>query len=499
MRIPRFARDDTPVLVRRVMLPLLVALGCTSRASLDPATLRRLSENPAAQARPLVLANVHIIDGTGAPAIERGWIEIDRGHIGRMGAGSAPALGDAQVVDLAEHTVYPGLSDMHVHIGRLSQAKWMLTAMLANGVTSVKEPGNWAGADGVNHDVYLRQWLATNPLVPHVYVSGWTMSGAPGHPMDSGPALRKMIDDNIALKVDFFKTHQAITRAGLAEVSRVAKQRNVYHTGHVPAYVRSMEAVDSGLTVIEHLEFRPSEVTGVETDSTPHRRFWADADLDSPTVQHLVAEWERRKDRFFFDPTLSIYQSRAVQRGLRPDWPHNDEARVVSPAMQRQRSAGKEPGISVGQNGWGPPPTDSEKEAYARAARNEARFVAMVYRRGVRVLSGTDMPLARLAPGEGLLRELEIFVEGGLTPLEAIHSSTGVAAQVFRRTDRGTIAPGQVADLVIVRGNVATNISAIRNIEHVVLGGRFLDPAALLASARALAAADTAALAPGEP
>ena len=494
-----------PALVRGVLKALLpfAAVGCASRNVVDAESLRRITGDPSTQTQPIVLENVRIIDGTGASAIDRGWIQIERGRIVAMGAGDAPTVPNANVADLAGKTVFPGLSDMHVHIGRLAQAKWMLKALLAHGVTNVKEPGNWAGPDGVNHDIPLKRWLTTDSITPHVYISGWTMSGPPSRPMSAGPELQRMIDNNLAIGVDFFKTHQGISLAGMTQVSKAAKAHNIIHTGHVPDNVRSIDALDSGLVVIEHLGIQPSEIS--DAPNTAGRSVWANIDLNSAAVQRALNEWEKRKDRFFIDPTLVVASQFVVRSGLLGDWPHDTSSRIYTAAMRRQWLTGREPGgrpdLPASQQSTAPRAlTDSAKAAAIRSQRNQARFVTLAYRRGIRVLTGTDMPIARLTPGESLLRELELFVlEGGMKPEEAIHASTGMAAKVFRRTDRGIIAPGQAADLVIVNGNVSADIRAVRRIEHIVLGGRFLDPSRLLAEARTIAALDTAELAPYEP
>ncbi len=116
-------------------------------------------------------------------------------------------------------------------------------------------------------------------------------------------------------------------------------------------------------------------------------------------------------------------------------------------------------------------------------------FVKMAHDRGVRLLTGSNFLVAGVVPGPSLHRELEILVEVGLSPVEAIHCSTGLAAESLRVSDRGLIAPGQVADLVIVDGNLADDITVLDQIEQVMLAGRLYQRKELLEEAARLAAA----------
>ena len=106
------------------------------------------------------------------------------------------------------------------------------------------------------------------------------------------------------------------------------------------------------------------------------------------------------------------------------------------------------------------------------------------------MLSGTDAPVNWTVPGVSLIRELELLVEGGLSPVDAVRTSTGRVAEALRVTDRGTVVAGKRADFVIATGNVGADIRALRHIEQVVLAGLIHQRSALLAEAARLAAED---------
>ena len=448
--------------------------------------------------KPILLMNAEIVDGTGVAPVKRGWVRIENGLIAATGPGRAPAVRDAEVFDLNGSSVYPGLSDMHVHIGRPAQAKWMLKLLLANGVTNVKVAGNWTDATGEAHDPKIRDWLATEPNAPHVYFSGMAITGRRSAFINA-QTIKPLLEASLATHPDFLKTRDFVDADAIKVAAVVAKEHNLYLTGHIPTHMTSVAAIDSGMTVLEHLFVEPEEITttppGKPGDWAYYWKMWGDVDLKSDRVKRTLAAWAARKGQFFVDPTLVVVQAGAAEAGVRPPPPRTETDSIISPAMERQRAAGNEPRASQPSYNV----TEADKLAWARGTKAQEQFVAMAYHRGVRILTGTDLPVARMAAGETLLQELALMVDGGLTPAEVIHASTANAAQALRREDRGTIQVGQVADLVVVKGDVAKDIGATRHIEHIFLGGRHLDPHELLAEARTLAAQDTADLMPGEP
>lgn len=459
-----------------------------------------LSDDP----RPIVLRNAVVVDGTGAPAVPRGWITIEKGRIVATGRGAPPIVRGARVLDLKGRSVYPGLSEMHAHPGRPAQAQWMFKLFLANGITNVKVPGNWSDAEtGVHHDTAIRKYLETEPVAPHIYMSGTTIAGKSRYAppdfkaeyLSAGPELQKLLELNLALNPDFLKTYDSIKPSALRQAAAFAKQHDLYLSGHIPDEMTSVEAIDAGLTIIEHLIIRAEEVNPKAAGDQSYDNFWADVDMASPTVKATLDAWAARRETFFIDPTLTVFFYGGVRKGLYDAPPPTPTDKVISPAMLMQRAAGQDPAAPTPKT----PATPEQRETAQRSMHQRAVFVAEAYHRGVRILTGTDMPLQRMPTGESLLQELQLLTSGGLTPVEVIHASTGIAADAFRRKDRGIIAPGQAADLVIARGDVSKDIRVTRNVEHVLLGGRILDPADLLQQARDLAAADQNALLPGEP
>lgn len=430
----------------------------------------------------LILHGMSVIDGTGAPASENAWIRIDGNRIADVGRGTPPAARGARVLDLKGRTVIPGLTDMHAHLGPLPQARWMLKLQFAHGVTNVKSAG-----DSLGNLAALQRWMATDTAVPHLYVSGATINGNAEAQtfLLEGAETRARLQANKAFGVQFIKIHNWVSSGALRQIAEFCKANDLDLTGHVPLGISSVAAIDAGMTILEHVRLRASEVMDdqeivarypMDYDVRWRELFWARFDPRGRNIEDTLEALVARKDRFFLDPTLVIgegganYYDPAYEQA--PVW------QFVSPAMKATWAA-----APIRRDGQTPEQATEAKQALAR----RVTFVGLAHARGIRLLTGTDTPEPYTIPGVSLLRELELFVEGGLTPVEAIRASTGMAATAFRNTTRGTIAAGQDADLVVVRGDVVSDIHAIRHIELVILGGqvherqRLLDEAATLA------------------
>ncbi len=477
-------------------LSVAYPLNTGGNAGAPPGSVRqaglRSPPSPPNQAGPsLMLTNAWLIDGTGASAVEGAWIRIADGRITEVGRGPVPAAAGARVLNLQGRTVLPGLSDMHVHLGDLAQARWMLKLLLAHGVTNVKDAGNTLG-----NLAGIRRWMAGDRQLPHLFVSGATLNGSEADLqfLPAGGRTQALLENNLAFGVDFIKIHNWISSFALKQIAAFCKVNDLYLTGHVPLSVTSVAAIDAGMTILEHVRVQQSEVLDdpqaiarFPLDLVVMRRtgYWALMKPENPVVRATLDAWEQRKDRFFSDPTLVVQEALAFA-----DNPANSDApdmRLVSPAMaQEWPEAAKRYGDLSG-----------EEFALAKGSvKGMSAFIGAAHRRGVRILTGTDTPVPYVVPGASLLRELELLVQAGLSPIEAVRSSTGLAAAALRNRERGLIAPGQVADLVIVRGNVAADIRAIRNIERVMIGGELLDRDRLLADAARLAEADLPAKTP---
>jgi imidazolonepropionase-like amidohydrolase len=406
---------------------------------------------PAAQRRSLVLDNVRVIDGTGAPPIERGRVVLDGDVIARIGpAGTVQAPADAEMVDLAGRTVIPGLIDLHFHIENDPK---LALRQLSNGVTAFRDPGQWEEKfEG------LRQMIASEQIPgPRIFTTGPHIDGErPAYPADSVVArdpeeARRLAERAVRQRASALKIYFRLPFASAKAVIDVCAARGIPCTAHLEL-LDARELLESGLHGLEHITslgvsllppleaeaYRQAVLADNDARRDGRYEMFARADLDGPQAQALYAVLRARQP--WLDATLAVFERRA-------DRPPQG----TKPAM-----------LPVLVSGFG-----KMKQLTRRAGQEGARLVMGGH---------STVPFAER--GEAPWRELELLVESGLSPLEAITAATGTAAAFLYRSDElGTLRRGVRADLVILRGDPRRDISAIRTVERVMAGGRWVDVA----------------------
>jgi imidazolonepropionase-like amidohydrolase len=403
------------------------------------------------QARTLVLDNVRIIDGTGAAPIEHGRLVIEGDRLTAAGpAESVRVPADAGRMDLAGRTVVPGLIDLHFHIENDPK---LALRQLSHGVTAFRDPGQWD-----EKFVELRRIIAADHLPgPRIFTAGPHIDGEhPAYPADSVVArdadeARHEAEINVRNGASALKIYFRLPFAGARAVIDVCNAHHIPCTAHLEI-LDARELIAAGLHGIEHItSFGTSIVPrnqaqayrqAVLADNDARRdgryTLFAGADLDGAEARALYAVLRERKP--WVDPTLAVFERRA-------DRP----VEGASPEM-----------VPVMAAGFG-----KMKELTRRAGRAGARLVMGGH---------STVPFA--GRGEAPWRELELLVESGLTPLEAITAATGTAAGFLYRSDEfGTLRSGLKADLVVVRGDPSRDITSMRTVERVMIGGDWVDVA----------------------
>ena len=400
-------------------------------------------------AKSLVLDHVRLIDGTGGAPIDDGRIVIDGDKVTAAGpAASTPAPSGGEHVDLTGKTVIPGLIDLHFHIENDPR---MALRQLGNGVTSFRDPGQWN-----EKFVELRRMVAADGLPgPRIFTTGPHIDGEnPAYPADSVIArdadeARQHAETSVAQGATALKIYFRLPLASAKAVIGVCNERKIPCTAHLEI-LDARELIAAGLHGIEHItSFGISVVPRVKAEAyrqavlrnNDARRdgryqLFADASLDSPEALALYAVLRQRRP--WVDATLAVFERRADKpsEGATPEM-----ARVMASGFSKMK-----------------------------------QLTYRVSREGARVVMGghTEVPFA--ARGEAPWRELELLVDSGFTPLEAITAATSVAAGfLYRDKDLGTLRAGFQADLVVLRENPATSISAVRTAERVMVAGRWVD------------------------
>jgi imidazolonepropionase-like amidohydrolase len=399
--------------------------------------------------RVLLLDNARIVDGTGAPAVERGRLVIEGDRIAAVGPADAVRGPDnAEVIDLAGRTVTPGLIDLHFHIENDPK---LALRQLSHGVTAFRDPGQWEEKfDG------LKAMIAADRLAgPRIFTAGPHIDGErPAYPADAVVArdaaeARWLAERSIAQGASAIKIYFRLPLASALAVIEVCKARGVPSTAHLEI-LDARPLFDAGLNGIEHISSLGMSLTprmkaeayrqAVLADNDARRegryRIFAEADLEGPDASALYAVIAKRRP--WIDATLAVFEQREgrMPKGTKPD-------------VARMRVAG-----------------------FAKMMQLTRRVAA----EGGRIVVGghTEVPFA--GRGEAPWRELELLVESGLTPLEAMTAATGTAAAfLYKEKEFGTLRPGLLADIAVFRDDPTANISAVRSVERVMVGGQWID------------------------
>ncbi|MDH5823231.1 amidohydrolase family protein [Luteimonas sp. RD2P54] len=369
-----------------------------------------------------------------------------------------------QVVDAAGRVLLPGLFDMHVHAGR-----WDGGLHLASGVTTVRDMGN----DNATLQQLMQEEREGTLLSPRVVPAGFIegespMSARNGFVIEDLAGARAAVDWYAANGYPQVKIYNSFPRELLGDTVAYAHEKGLRVSGHVPAFMRAEEVVALGFDELQHInQLLLNFFVTPDTDTRTLERFYlvaertAGLDLDSKPVQDFIALLAQKQ--VAVDPTLATFEFLHQRDGeLSPIYvPVEDH---VPPDVQRSRRAAE---MDI--------PDDATAARYRESFAKLVEFVGRMYRAGVPIVAGTDE-----VPGFTLQRELELYVQAGMTPAQALQVATWTAAGVSgTRGDRGSIAPGKRADLVLVDGDPTRDIADIRKVALVIKGATAYSPAAI--------------------
>ncbi|MBR9990072.1 MAG: amidohydrolase family protein [Gemmatimonadetes bacterium] len=428
----------------------------------------------------VALTNVRVIDGTGAAPLENQTVVIRNGRIAAVGpASSTRPPANARVLDLAGHTVLPGLVGMHNHtfyttaFGRSVQLNYSSPRLyLGSGVTTIRTTGSMSPYAELN----LRKSIADGATPgPRIHVTGPYISGegAGGgmHQVASAEDARRVVAYWAEEGATWFKFYTLISREAMKAAIDEAHRRGVKVTGHLCS-VGYREAVALGIDNLEHGLFANSEYDpNKEPDRCPRTMTQSLRDLDIGSDAVRVTLDDMVQNNVAMTSTLAVYELSVPNR---------------PPLEQRTLDAmspeTREEYLTTRQRYIDNPSAGSSPEVLAKAMAYEREFV----NRGGLLAAGSD-PTGNggALPGFGDQRNLELLVEGGFTPLEALRIMTLNGAKVLGVDgDLGSVEAGKIADLLIVRGNPAVTPADIRNMTHVFKDGVGYDPGRLIESVR---------------
>jgi len=411
-----------------------------------------------APARILAVTGATLDDSTGAPPVKDSVILIENGVIKAVGPRSQVRIPkDATILDASGKYAVPGLWDMHAHY---EQVEWG-PIYLAAGVTSVRDVGNEFDFIRTLHEELDRK---QNPAIgPHLEFAG-VIDG-------TGPiSLGAVIADTPEQALDRVQRYKAAGARQIKIYSSVkpeivraittdAHARAMTVTGHIPEGMTAIEGVHDGMDQINHIDYElpyfSHPVLGA--DGKPDRTKAGVLELDGPRAKDLISTLQVHHT--VLDPTVALFESFFNTKPLNQLEPGIDH---LPPQLREALDN---------------PPATGDKAAIANAKwQNVMVTLRALHAAGIPMVAGTDQAI----PGYSLHREIELYVEAGFTPLEALQAATIVAARALGvENESGTLEAGKRGDVLLLNADPLADIHNTRAVWRTVSAGAVYDPAPL--------------------
>lgn len=441
----------------------------------------------------IALTHVRVIDGTGAAPLEDQTVVISGGKIQMIGPTAATTYpADARTVDLNGYTVMPGLVGMHNHMFfPMGGSPPMYSNMgssfprlyLALGVTTIRTTGSVAPYT----DLELKRLIDAGRIIgPKMFVTAPYLEGHGSftpvmHELKDATDARRMVSYWAEEGATSFKAYMNITRDELRAAVEEAHKRGLKVTGHLCS-IGFREAAEIGIDDLEHGFFVDSEfVPDKKPDVCPAggavSASLRQVDLNSPAVQETIRVLVQKN--VAITSTLPVFEAAGApltQSGI------GAASALLNPRMLNVMSTDAR--VRYLQSRARVSPDGNFVALLRKAMEFERAFV----KAGGLLLAGLD-PTGNggIVAGFGDHREVELLVEAGFTPLEAIKIATLNGAKFLGEDARiGSIAPGKQADLMVVKGNPAANINDIEKVEIVFKDGVGYDTEKLIQSVQGL-------------
>ena len=464
-----------------LLLPSLA--WCQAKPKLSPAVSAFVKED----ASVLALAHVRVVDGTGGAARADQTLVIADGKILALGDATTTKIPEgAKVLDLAGRTVIPGLVGMHDHMfypspgGGLplypEHASSFPRLYLAGGVTSIRTTGSLEPYA----DLELKQAIDAGKLAgPKIHVTGPYLEGEGAfalqmHQLKDAEDARQMVEFWIARGATSFKAYMNITPDELSAAVKAAHAHGIKVTGHLCS-IGFREAAALGIDDLEHgievdTEFLPDKKAGVCPNPQAAAKALLSVDIASAPMQDMIHDLVAH--HVAVTSTLPVFETSVPGRAPL-------DSRVLDAMTPEARVAYLTRRARVSDNATSDAPAIFKKEL---------EFEHAFSKQGGLLLAGLDPTgYGGVIAGFGDQREVELLVEAGFTPVEAIHIATSNGAQFLGELDKiGKLAVGKVADIVVLQGDPSANIKDIEKVELVFKDGVGYDSGKLIDSVKGL-------------
>ena len=364
----------------------------------------------------------------------------------------------AQIVDARGKTILPGLWDMHAHF---EQVEWG-PIYLAAGVTTVRDCGN-----ELEFITAVRDAVAQGRgLGPRLLLAGIVDGSGPMaigvERVDTPEQARMWTNRYHAAGFQQMKIYSSVTLENLKAVADEAHRLGMTVTGHVPQGLTAYQTIPAGEDQINHISYIADIMEPPLPDgATRAERRNAAANLDIDSAEAKKALAFLKDHHTVVDPTIALFELFT--------------ATTAKPPASFEPGINKIPQVLAQQlTDVGPPNENSE--IGEKIFEKSVAIVGALHRSGVPIVAGTDQAV----PGHSLHREIELYVQAGFTPMEAIQAATVVPARVMgMEKETGTVEKGKRADLILINGNPLEDIHNTRNVEYVITNGTMYHTAEL--------------------
>jgi hypothetical protein len=408
-----------------------------------------------------VIRNVRVFDSVKASLGSASDVYVLRGRITAVLPAGSPTMGAVNSVDGNGRVLMPGMFDMHGHIG-----PWDGPLNLANGVTSSRDMGN----DNATLQGFIDQQAAGKLLLPNIVPTGF-LEGESAFSARNGFVIKDLVGAKQA--IDWYAQHgypqlkiyNSFPKEILVDTVAYAHLRGLRVSGHIPVFLRAEDAVNAGYDEIQHInQLMLNFLVKPDTDTRTLERFYlpaekvADLDLNSKPVRDFVDLLVKKGVEV--DPTLATFDF-IRQRDGELSKPYAAISDHMPLEIQRSFRAGT---MKI--------PDEATFNRFNKSYEKMVAFVGQMYRAGVPLVAGTDA-----LAGFTVHSELDLYVQAGLTPAQALQVATLNGAKYSRlENSHGQVKPGYVADLVLVDGDPTVNIADLRKVALVFTQGGVLSP-----------------------